>query len=136
MMIKKQTNLLLLMLVLLMGFQQDNIGGPGGIAFVRAQTDEPSAASGSKSPGNGNNKLKKCYLDVRDTCNCGLVHRGSRCVQNTIRQICRPKKDDRATYKRRIRKRYKFWCRKQFKRVRKVGIGGRKGARYGTNGNI
>jgi len=113
----KQTNLLFLLLVLLLGFHWEHPSGPGGIGFVSADddTEEPT----EEPSGSGDNKLGKCYKDVRDSCNCGLVFdKGSRCVQNIIRQICRPKKEDRQMFKRRIRKRYKQWCRKIKKKGR------------------
>jgi len=110
---KKQNRLFVFLILTLLSFQHSRMG------FVGADdsTSEPAGGNSNK------NDIRKCYKDVRATCNCGLVRRGSRCVQNVIRQICRPDIDDRPEFKRRIRKRYRRWCRKQFKRVKKVGIG-------------
>jgi len=112
------------LVLLLSGFGRDG-PGHGRILEVRADdaTEEPTADPGSVEPTaptspTGVKDLRQCYRTVRNTCNCGLVKKGSRCVQATVAAECNPSKNQRQQFKSRIRKRYKRWCRKQKKKGR------------------
>jgi len=87
---------------------------------VSGLTPEPTGRPTGPSPG-GPTTLQQCYKDVRDTCNCGLVQKGSPCVLETVIDICQPARSERKTFKLQIRKRYSSWCREQF-RARKGSI--------------
>lgn len=67
--------------------------------------------------------VNQCFRNVRDTCNCGLWRKGSRCVTTTTKEIClltsgtgaRLTKNQRVAYKRSVRRFYRAWCRFQVK---------------------
>lgn len=89
-----------------------------------AQSD-PSFFSGGVSdfdptiePSTAELTVRECFKVVRNSCNCGLVNKGSPCVEETVRDECGSggggsKKAQ--TYKKDVRSQYKEWCREQIR---------------------